>query len=47
MHINPENHGLIIRVKDWPYSIFHKLVEQGIYSQDWGGGMEANLSYED
>jgi len=34
-------------VKDWPYSTFHKFVEQGKYPQDWGGGVEDMLSYED
>ena len=47
VHINPVKHGLVKQVKDWPYSTFHKLVEQGIYSQDWGGGMEGVLEYED
>jgi putative transposase len=47
VHINPVKHGLVKRVKDWPYFTFHKLVEQDIYSQDWGGGMEGHLSYED
>ncbi len=45
--INPLKHGLVKQVKDWPYSTFHKLVERGVYAQDWGGGMEGSLSYED
>lgn len=47
VHINPVKHGLVKQVKDWPYSTFHKLVEQGICTQEWGGGMEGNLDYED
>jgi putative transposase len=47
VHINPVKHGLVKVVKDWQYSTFHKLVERGIYAQDWGGGMEGSLSYED
>ena len=47
VHINPVKHGLVKSVKDWPYSTFHKMVEQGVYAQDWGGGMERGLSYED
>lgn len=47
VHINPLKHGLVKQVKDWPYSTFHKLVEQGIYTQDWGGSVEDGLSYED
>ena len=47
VHINPVKHGLVKQVKDWPYSTFHKLVEQDIYPQDWGGGMEELLTYDD
>ena len=46
-HINPLKHGLVKQVKDWPYSTFHLLVERGVYSEDWGGGMEKELLYED
>ena len=47
VHINPVKHGLVKQVKDWPYSTFHKLVEQGVYSEDWGGAMEESLTYDD
>jgi putative transposase len=47
LHINPVKHGLVKWVKDWPYSIFHKVVEQEIYPQDWSGGMEEVLIYAD
>jgi putative transposase len=47
VHINPLKHGLISQVKDWPYSTFHKLVEQGVYPINWGGGVEEKLSYDD
>jgi putative transposase len=47
VHINPVKHGLVKQVKDWPYSTFQKLVEQGIYIQDWSFGMERHLAYED
>ncbi|BEV08530.1 transposase [Methylophilus sp. DW102] len=47
VHINLVKHGLVKSVKYWPYSTFHKMVEQGVYAQDWGGGMEGSLSYED
>ena len=36
-HINPVKHGLVKQVKDWPYSTFHQLVEQGVYHENWGG----------
>jgi putative transposase len=47
VHINPVKHGLVKQVKDWPYSTFHKLVKQGIYPENWSGGFEGRLSYED
>ncbi len=47
VHINPVKHGLVKQVKDWPYSTFHTLVEQGVYPQDWGIGMEEDLGYAD
>ncbi|MGB3749091.1 MAG: transposase [Rhodanobacter sp.] len=36
-HYNPVKHGLVARVKDWPYSSFHHAVREGIYAADWGG----------
>ena len=32
---NPVKHGLTKQVKDWPYSSFHKRVDQGVYPLDW------------
>ncbi len=46
VHINPVKHGLVTRVNDWPYSTFHGLVREGVYSEDWAGG-EQVLSYDD
>jgi len=36
IHYNPVKHGLVEQVRDWPYSTFHRLVEQGIYPPQWG-----------
>ncbi len=36
-HINPMRHGLVSRVRDWPYSSFHRAVAAGTYAEDWGG----------
>ncbi len=47
VHINPLKHGLVARVQDWPYSTFHHLVQQGVYPQDWAGGFEQGLRYEE
>ena len=35
--MNPVKHGLCARVRDWPYSSFHRFVRQGRYPLDWGG----------
>jgi putative transposase len=47
VHINPLKHGLVKRVREWPYSTFHRLVEKGVYPADWAGGSEDRLEYED
>ncbi|MDH1264617.1 transposase [Pseudomonas sp. GD03944] len=38
IHYNPVKHGLVTQVRDWPYSSFHRYVERGDVSRDWGGG---------
>ncbi len=47
VHFNPVKHGLVSRVCDWPYSTFHRLVEQGVYPPDWAGDDEVSLVYGD
>jgi putative transposase len=37
IHINPVKHRLVARVRDWPYSSFHRLVKLGAYPEDWAG----------
>jgi putative transposase len=39
VHFNPVKHGHVPRVKDWPYSSFHRLVRLGVSPADWGGDM--------
>ena len=36
IHYNPAKHGLVSAPLDWPWSTFHKFVQQGIYTQSWG-----------
>jgi putative transposase len=36
VHVNPLKHGLVERVCDWPWSSFHRYVEAGECSIDWG-----------
>jgi len=37
IHFNPVKHGLVERVGDWPYSSFHRFVQQGLCLPDWCG----------
>jgi putative transposase len=37
VHWNPVKHGLVKRVKDYPWSTFHRFVKEGEYDLDWGG----------
>lgn len=37
VHYNPVKHGWVRRVRDWPYSTFHRDVAAGICPADWGG----------
>jgi putative transposase len=30
-------HGLVSRVRDWPYSSFHRFVRTGLLPLDWAG----------
>ena len=36
LHWNPKKHGLVARVKDWPWSSFHRFVGLEEYPPDWG-----------
>lgn len=36
IHFNPVKHGLVRRAGDWPHSTFHRYVENGLVSSDWG-----------
>ena len=42
VHINPVKHGLVTRVRDWPYSSFHRMVKLGIYPEDWAGSVSGH-----
>jgi putative transposase len=37
IHFNPVKHALVQRVRDWPYSSFHRYVKEGILPDDWAG----------
>ncbi len=36
VHWNPKKHGHVASVRDWPWSTFHRYVELGEYTHDWG-----------
>jgi putative transposase len=44
IHWNPVKHGLVTRVRDWPWSTFHRYVRQGIYSADWGASEPVTIA---
>ncbi len=35
-YLNPVKHGLVRRVREWPYSSFHRDVRAGMVPVDWG-----------
>ena len=43
VHFNPVKHGWVKRVRDWPYSTFHRYVNQGVLPIDWAGGDECGV----
>jgi putative transposase len=46
IHFNPVKHGLVARVRDWPYSSFHHYVRHGVLPADWAGdAREADGSF--
>jgi putative transposase len=40
IHFNPLKHGLVSRVRDWPYSSFHRYARQGLVPCDWAGDVD-------
>jgi putative transposase len=36
VHFNPVKHGLVTQVSQWPYSTFHRHVNNGVYPRVWG-----------
>ena len=41
IHFNPVKHGLVSRVRDWPYSSFHRYVREGLLADDWADDVSA------
>jgi REP-associated tyrosine transposase len=44
IHFNPVKHGHVGKVKNWPYSSFHRTVQLGIYPDDWAGNRDESVS---
>ena len=44
VHFTPVKHGLVNHVADWPYSTFHRFVENGVFGSDWAGGSEMDMN---
>ena len=36
LHYNPVKHNLVSRVRDYPWSSFHRYVKLGVYDLNWG-----------
>ncbi len=36
IHYNPVKHGYVACAREWPWSTFHRYLNVGAYSQDWG-----------
>ena len=47
LHYNPVKHGYVCTVQDWPFSSFHRLVNDGTYPDGWGGipDSDSNISF--
>ncbi len=44
VHFNPVKHRLVERVRDWPYSSFHRYVRQRLLPEDWAGDFGVDTS---
>ena len=40
IHFNPVKHRLVSRVRDWPFSSFHRFVREGLLPEDWAGDLD-------
>ncbi|RUR19191.1 transposase [Legionella sp. km535] len=36
IHFNPVKHGYVTSAKEWPYSSFHRYVQNGTLAENWG-----------
>ncbi len=45
IHYNPVKHGYVLAPADWKWSSFHKWVDKGAYTLDWGTGTVTSPSH--
>ena len=47
IHMNPVKHGVVSMANDWPWSSFHRYVDQKWYEADWQGQIDlpSNVQY--
>jgi len=43
IHFNPVKHGLCERPDEWPWSTFHRFVQEGKYAAEWGAAKAPEL----
>jgi putative transposase len=46
IHYNPVKHGYVQEVRAWPYSSFHRWVQEGHYPERWSCGPDMQEIYE-
>lgn len=44
-HFNPVTHGHVRKAADWPYSTFHRYMQEGILPADWGVAIGADAGF--
>jgi len=47
LHYNPVKHGYVVSPKDWPYSSFHRCVQMGWYTAEWGTSEPVSIAGAD
>jgi putative transposase len=45
VHFNPVRHGHAVSAAAWPFSTFHRYVQEGVYAPDWGGTQQAKAMW--
>jgi putative transposase len=45
IHYNPVKHGHASRVREWPFSSFHRFVRLGVYPPEWASAADEGDEY--